>query len=230
MKNKKYTDILLWTAAVISLALAVVTAVFGFTSEKTFSKVILILVAVLFLALTAMVAYLAYLDTFDGGFEERGGANVKTNYFLSVNGGKKRISPDELTFDTVNERLSVYISKTFGTPIAMWKNEIFAEEGVFGNEDAFKTLIAYKMLFDLQSHHSKRIWNMFFELSDGELENICICLARNGDDELAQKLTEMKRDGNEKLKESAIFLDENANYIQRRMVNYVKRKAELFDI
>lgn len=230
MNNKKYTDILLWVAAFISLSLTVVTAVFGFTSEKTFSKVILILVAILFLVLTAMVAYLAYLNTFGGSLEERSGAAVRVNYFLSMNGGKKRISPDELTFDTVNERLSDYITETFGTPIAMWKNEIFAEEGVFGNEDVFKTLVAYKMLFDLQSHHSKRIWNMFFELSDGELENICICLARNGDDELAQKLTGMKRDGNEKLKESAIFLDENANYIQRRMVNYVKRKAELFDI
>ena len=229
MKNNRYTDILLWVAALISFALTVVTAVFGFTSEKTFSKIILILVAFLFLALTAMVAYLAYLNTFADRVAAKEKKIIVKNYFLNPDGKKRGLSPDELTFEIVNERVLAYIVETFETPIAMWKNEIFAQDGMFGNDDAFKTLIAYKMLYDLQSHHSRKIWKMFFDLPDGEFEAVCHSLSHNGDDELAVKLKEIKNAGEGSIRESARFLDENENYIQRRMVNYVKRKTELFD-
>ena len=68
----------LWAASAISVILSVLTAVFGFTSERAFTKVVLIFVSVLFLALAGMVAYLAYLDTF-----KVTSIVSKYNYFLN---------------------------------------------------------------------------------------------------------------------------------------------------
>lgn len=229
MDKNKIINTALWASVVVSLVLAIVTAVFGFTSEKAFSKVVLIIVAILFLALAAMVAYLAYIDTFKvlptGSRESR-----RINYFLNAQNKKKGISPDELTFGIVDGQMNKYIIDTFGSPIALWQNQVFAEEGIFGKEDSFKILLAYKMVYDLQSHHSKKIWNMFFDLSDIEFSDLCELLVRNGDEEFAQKLSEYKNSGMNTVGEASAFLDDNENYVKSRMVNYVKRKIDLFDM
>ena len=229
MDKNKIINTALWASVVVSLVLAIVTAVFGFTSEKAFSKVVLIIVAILFLALAAMVAYLAYIDTFKV-LPAGSGESRRVNYFLNAQNKKKGISPDELTFGIVDGQMNKYIIDTFGSPIALWQNQVFAEEGIFGKEDSFKILLAYKMVYDLQSHHSKKIWNMFFDLSDIEFSDLCELLVRNGDEEFAQKLSEYKNSGMNTVGEASAFLDENENYVKSRMVNYVKRKIDLFDM
>ena len=229
MDKNKIINSALWASVVVSLVLAIVTAVFGFTSEKAFSKVVLVIVAILFLALAAMVAYLAYIDTFKV-LPAGSGESRRVNYFLNAQNKKKGISPDELTFGIVDGQMNKYIIDTFGSPIALWQNQVFAEEGIFGKEDSFKILLAYKMVYDLQSHHSKKIWNMFFDLSDIEFSDLCELLVRNGDEEFAQKLSEYKNSGMNTVGEASAFLDENENYVKSRMVNYVKRKIDLFDM
>lgn len=227
MDKNKTINTALWVASLVSLVLAIVTAVFGFTSEKAFSKVMLILVALLFLALAIMVAYLAYLDAFKVASSARKDA-VSFNYFLNAQSKRKAISPDELTFDIVDSQMNAYVIDTFGSPIALWQEQVFAEEGIFGAEDCFKVLLAYKMVHDLQTHHSKKVWNMFFELSDIEFSDLSELLVRNGDEEFAKTLAIYKDRGMASVSEASAFLDENESYIKSRMVNYVKRKIDLF--
>lgn len=228
MDKNKIINVSLWVSAAVSLVLAVLTAIFGFTSESVFSKVVLIFVSLLFLALTVMVAYLAYLDTFKVS-STAPRMRRRLNYFLNAT-SKRGISPDELTFDIVDGQMNKYIIETFGSPIALWQNQVFAEEGIFGEEDVFKILVAYKMIYDLQAHHSKKIWRMFFELPEVEFSDLCELLVRNGDEELARTLSDYKLTGMDTVGEASAFLDDNASYIQRRMVNYVVRKIDLFDI
>ena len=229
MDKNKLINGILWISSVVSLALAVLTAVFGFTSENAFSKAVLLFVSLLFLALTGMVAYLAYLDTFKVT-STAPRIRRRLNYFLNANNNKRGIAPEDLTFDIVDSQLNKYVIDTFGSPIALWQNQVFAEEDVFGNEDCFKMLVAYKMVYDLQAHHSKKIWKMFFELSDVDFSELCELLVKNGDEEFAQTLGDYKLTGMECVGEASAFLDENASYLQRRMVNYVLRKIDLFDI
>ena len=186
----------------------------------------LIIVSVLFLALAGMVAYLAYGDTFKVGSGVREGSNY--NYFLNAQSRRRAMTPDELTFDIVDSQMNAYIVDTFGSPLTLWQEQIFAEEGIFGEQDCFKVLIAYKMVHDLQIHHSKRIWNMFFEMSEIEFSDLSDLLVHNGDEEFAKTLAMYKERGAESVSEASAFLDENESYIKSRMVNYVKRKIELF--
>ena len=52
----------------------------------------------------------------------------------------------------------------------------------------------------------------------------------DGDDELAKALNMYRLTGESCVGEAAAFLDENASYIQRRMLNYVTRKIDSFNM
>lgn len=231
MNKNKIVNILLWAGAGLSIVLAALTAVFALNAEGGFTKIVLILVAVLFLALAGMVGYLAYMDTVKVKPSKEGSKKKPLNYFLNANGKKKGIEVEELTFEMVDKQMNKFVIDAFGSPIALWKDSVLsAGEEVFGKECAFKVLLVYKMLSDLQVHHSKKAWRMFFELPDVDFSDIQECLIRNGDDELARQLNSYRLSGEGCVAEAAAFLDENANYIQRRMLNYVTRKIECFDM
>ncbi len=228
--NKKTLNMLMWIGAAVSVVLSLLCFVFALNTESAFTTVVLIVVALLFLVLAGMVGYLAYIDTYKvipGKKEE----SKTFNYFLNANGKKKAMAIDDLTFDIVDKQMNNYIMDAWGTPLALWKDSIFSSnEEVFGKEGVFKILVAYKMLSDLQVHHSKKAWRMFYELPDVDFADIQECLLKNGDDELARALNMYRLSGEASVGEAAAFLDENASYIQNRMVYYVKRKIELFNM
>jgi hypothetical protein len=231
MNKKKIVNILLWAAVAISIILSALTFVFGLNSEGAYAKIVLLIVSVLFIALACMVGYLAYMDTFKITPSKEGSKKKPLNYFLNANGKKKGIPLEELTFEIVDKQMNKYVIDAFGSPVALWKNSVFsAGEEAFGKDGAFKVLLAYKMLSDLQMHHSKKAWKMFFELPDVDFADIKECLVRNGDDELAKNLNTYRLAGEGCVREAAAYLDENASYIQKRMLNYVTRKINSFDM
>ena len=231
MQKNKSISILMWSAAGISLVLAIVTFVFALSTETMYVKVMLFLSAFLFLVLAGLVAYLAYLDMSKVVPSKYGSKSRPLNYFLNIKGGRKRITPQELTFEIIDDQMNRFIIDAFGSPIALWKNNVFSgDQSVFGKDGAFKVLLAYKMLSDLQAHHSKKAWKMFFELPDVDFADLQECLLRNGDDELAKALNTYRLTGESCVGEAAAFLDENATYIHRRMLNYVTRKIDSFNM
>ena len=231
MQKNKLLNIFMWGASAVSLVLAIVTAIFAFSTETAYVKVMLILTAVLFVLLAGLVAYLAYIDMSKVVPNKYGSKCRPLNYFLNVNGGRKRLAPEDLTFEIIDSQMNKFIIDAFGSPVALWKNNVFSgNQEIFGKNGVFKVLLAYKMLSDLQVHHSKKAWKMFFELPDVDFADIQECLLRNGDDELAKALNMYRLTGESCVGEAAAFLDENASYIQRRMLNYVTRKIDSFNM
>lgn len=230
MNKNKIINILLWCASALSVVLCIAVAIFAFNTVNLLTKIILIVVAVLFAALAAMVGYLAYMDTFKV-FPSKNGAKIRPlNYFLNANGKKKGIDVEDLTFDTVDRQMNKFIIDTWGSPIALWQGNAFSDPSKFGKDGEFRILVAYKMIEDLQKHHSKKAWRMFFELTDADFADIQECFVRNGDEELIKALDMYRLTGEICAPEAAAFLDENATYIQRRMLNYVTRKIDSFDM
>lgn len=230
MKKDKIINILLWGASALSIVLCIAVAVVAINNANMLTKVILIVVSVLFAALAAMVGYLAYMDTFKV-FPSKSGTKPRAlNYFLNANGKKRGIAVEELTFDIVDRQMNKFVIDTWGSPVVLWQGNVFSNESSFGKEGEFKVLVAYKMIEDLQKHHSKKAWRMFFELTDDDFADIQECFVRNGDEELAKALNMYRLTGESCAPEAAAFLDENATYIQRRMLNYVTRKIDSFDI
>lgn len=229
MNKNKTVSILLWVGAVACLLLAVLCGVFSFVMKEHYTRIILVIVAALFVVLGGMVAYLAYIDTFKVSASR--GKKRPLNYFLNANGKRRGIAPEDLTFEIVDKQMSKFVIDTFGSPVALWKEQALSRgDDVFGEEGAFKVLVAYKMLSDLQLHHSKKAWKMFFDLPDADFADVQECLVQNGDEELARALNMYRLTGEDCVSEAAAFLDENASYIQRRMLNYVTRKIDLFNM
>ena len=231
MKDNKTISILMWLASAVSFLLAIICAVFALNTESAFTKVILIAVALLFVALAGMVGYLAYIDTFKV-IPGKKAEKKPMNYFLNANGSKRGIKVEDLTFEIIDKQMNNFIIDAWSTPIALWKNSVFSSDDseVFGKEGVFKVLVAYKMISDLQAQHSKKVWRMFYELPDVDFADIQDCLVRNGDDELARMLNMYRLAGAASVSEAAAYLDENAGYIQKRVVAYVTRKIELFEM
>lgn len=231
MQKNKVMNILMWGAAVVSFILAIVTSVFAFSTETTYVKVMLLLTVLLFLLLAGLVGFLAYIDMTKVVPDKNGSRNRPLNYFLNAKGSRRRIALEDLTFEIIDEQMNKFVIDAFGSPVALWKNNVFSgDQSVFGKDGAFKVLLAYKMLSDLQVHHSKKAWRMFFELPDVDFADIQDCLLRNGDDELAKALNMYRLTGESCVGEAAAFLDENASYLHRRMLNYVTRKINSFDM
>lgn len=231
MQKNNVMNILMWGAAVVSLVLAIITLIFGINTETAYVKVMLFLTVALFVLLAGLVAYLAYLDMTKVVPSKYGSKSRPLNYFLNAKSARKRIALEDLTFEIIDEQMNKFVIDAFGSPVALWKNNVFSgDQSVFGKDGAFKVLLAYKMLSDLQAHHSKKAWKMFFELPDVDFADIQECLLRNGDDELAKALNMYRLTGESCVAEAAAFLDENASYIQRRMLNYVTRKIESFNM
>ena len=227
----KILNILLWSVSGLSFVLVALAIRFSFKTTEPLTKLILILVAILFLALAGLIGYLAYMDTFKVTPSKYGSGQKSLNYFLNANGKRNDISVDDLTFEVIDKQMNHYIIDAFGSPIALWKNSVFSgEQEVFGKDGAFKVLLAYKMISDLQVQHSKKVWRMFFDLPDVDFSDIQECLVKNGDDELAKTLNMYRLTGESCVGQAAAYLDENANYIQRRMLNYVTRKIHNFDM
>ena len=232
MDKNKIVNILLWVGAAVSVVLAIVALIFGLGAENTMSQIILIIVAVLFLALAGMVGYLAYMDTFKVFASKDGSKKKPLNYFLNSNGKKKGIDKKDLTFEIVDKQMNKFVIDTWGSASALWKNNVLSteDESVFGKNKAFKVLVAYKMISDLQVHKSKKAWKMFFDLPDAEFADIQECLVQNGDDDLARALNMYRLSGMNCVAEAVAFLDENAGYIHKRMLNYVVRKIDNFNM
>ena len=227
----KMLNILLWSVSGLSLVLVALAIRFSFRTTAPATKLILILVAILFLVLAGLIGYLAYVDTFKVTPSKHGSGQKPLNYFLNANGKRNGIAIDDLTFEVIDKQMNHYIIDAFGSPIALWKNSVFSgEQEVFGKEGSFKVLLAYKMISDLQVQHSKKVWRMFFDLPDVDFSDIQECLVKNGDDELAKTLNMYRLTGESCVGQAAAYLDENANYIQRRMLNYVTRKIHNFDM
>lgn len=230
-KSDKILNILLWSVTGVSLVLVILATIFSFRTTALFTRVILILVAILFFVLAGLVAYLAYMDTFKVTPSQYGSTKKPLNYFLNADGKRNGIALENLTFEIIDKQMNHFIIDAFGSPIALWKNSVFSgEQEVFGKDGAFKVLLAYKMLSDLQAQHSKKVWKMFFELPDVDFVDLQECLVKNGDDELAKNLNMYRLTGESCVGQAAAYLDENANYIQRRMLNYVTRKIHSFDM
>lgn len=231
MQKNKLMNIMMWCAAGVSFILAIITAVFAFSTETTYVKIMLFLTVALFVLLAGLVGFLAYIDMTKVVPDKNGSKHRQLNYFLNAKGARRRIAVEDLTFEIIDEQMNKFVIDAFGSPVALWKNNVFSgDQSVFGKEGAFKVLLAYKMLSDLQVHHSKKAWKMFFELPDVDFADIQECLLKNGDDELAKALNMYRLTGESCVGEAAAFLDENASYLHRRIVNYVTRKIDCFNM
>ena len=213
---KKNLSTILLVAGVVCLLIAVVIAVLAFagTFEGAGSgliKVMLIIAAVLFLALGGLVMYLAMITT-----------TVTRHFFLYDKTTGKNIRPSELTFETVNKRMTGFMSRIANSERQAWSaNIVGSVDERFGKDDVYRPLMAYKMIYDLTEHNSPEYWRLFSKADPAIISSICDALSDNDDAQLGATLVFLREHHADNIEKISRFFMDNRAYMQKQMLKYV---------
>ncbi len=215
--NQKRLKLVLAIVGAVALVAAILLFVLSLTViQNTATRIIMIITAVLFLALSVEVFYLFMLS-----------GDSRANYFLYDSRQGRNISVQKLAFQTINVRMNRFLSGYAASEGRLWTDKIL-ENPYLEMDDAFKPLVAYKLLFDLAEHDSEGGWRCFELASYETIEFLCVALEMGNDDEMAQNLRQMKAATPINLKYVRDYLVRNRQYLKEKMRRYVCDNIQKF--
>ena len=215
--NQKKLKLVLAIVSGVALLAAILVLVLSLTViQNTVTRVIMIITAVLFLALAGEVFYLFWIA-----------GDSRANYFLYDSRQGRNISVQKLAFQTVNVRMNRFLSGYAPSEGKLWTDKIL-DNPYLEMDDAFKPLVAYKLLFDLAEHDSESGWKCFELASYETVEFLCHALETSGDEEMAQNLRQMKAATPINLKYVRDYLVRNRQYLKEKMRRYVCDNIQQF--
>lgn len=198
---------------------AVLTAIFGAGSSIGAVKAFYIILTVLMALLGCVCIYFTTIIT--GGEDP--------NFFLYETSTKCNMPIESLTFDHVNKKMTYFMSHLTKNARDIWESDIIGSKNeIFGEYDEFRTLAAYKALYDLGTRGNDTLWELYLSADEQIILSLVDAIAASGDVELSKtvKYLHGKAEGNpEKTKR---FLSDNSIYIQRKMLKYIKENIEKF--
>jgi hypothetical protein len=206
--------------AVVMALLAILGAFLvkvGVTTPQVFKKICFFICVAMIAVLIALLGYLLFLSR-----------DKEPNYFLYDRNLGKNIPLEELRFQTVNEKMTVYISTNFENAEKLWMSDVWARGARFGANGEYSGLVAYKMLFDLADHDKVDQWDLFAEAPMETIIRLCDALSRCGDRNLAQKLMYIRQNCGVEIAPLRSLLLGNKKYLANKMVNLVRRNIEWF--
>ena len=198
---------------------AVLVAIFGAGSAIGALKVC-------YIALTALMAVLGcvciYFASVISGGED-------PNFFLYDTSAKSNMPIAELTFDHVNKKMTYFMSHISSTAKEVWEKDIIGGENeLFGEENEFRPLAAYKALYDLATRGNDAVWQLYIAADDDIIVSLVDALALAGDLELGKAIRYLHKNAAGNAEKTQKFLSDNVEYIQKKMLKYVKENINKF--
>ncbi len=207
--SQQKTKLIVGIASIIAAILFVVLLVVGIIYDGgTLSKVLLIVISVLVLALSAELAYLFFL--FD---------DSKPNYFLFNPQTNRNISVQKLTFQAINVKMNRYLSQFAPSEGKIWTERVL-DNPYLDMDESYKPLVAYKLLFDLAERDFDAGWKCFELASDETVSFIASSIEINGDKEMAKTLVQFKSTKPTNMKHVRDYLVGNRKYLQSKIFRY----------
>ncbi len=157
------------------------------------------------------------------------GENENANFFLFDSKRNVNIPVDELDFARVNKKMTFVMTQLAENASEVWTGNVFDENNeVYGGENTFVPLVAYKILYDLGDRGNESIWNLYL-MADGEkIDAIVSALELNDDNELGKAFKFLHENAAGNYERTEKFLADNKKYIQNKMVKYVKANIDKF--
>ncbi len=200
----------------------VVLIVLGIMLAKTvFFKVMFIIMSIVMILLGCVITYFVLLVK-DHGFEDE-----EPNLFLYDANTQRNLSADVLTFDLVNKRMAFFMSRVSNSIRQIWTENIFENDEAFDDVDELKSLLAYKMIYDLADKDIPGLWELYLNADTELIEDICENIANNGD-EFGKYIVKLHATANGSYEKSKKFLTDNKAYLENKMFNCAKRNIEKF--
>ena len=218
--NKKLLPVYVG-GAVLSLILGIVVfAVVVAQATSAFFATMGSIIGVLAI-LEALAIGLFILLSFDGD----------ANFFLYDRKTGRNLSEDELTFDRLNARMGYYMTLIAASQEQMWeRNVLDRDDARFGENEVYKPLTAYKMLYDLAELDRPEAWELFTGAAPETITTLCRVLRSCGEEQMSDALMDAY-EGADSVDDIAWirdFVKGNAKYIRRRMREYVLKHIDEF--
>ena len=193
--------------------------VFGAAPAQGFLKVAFIAFGIVLILLGCALVVLAAVV----------GDNESANFFLFDSKRNVNMPVEELDFAHVNKKMTFVMTQLAENASEVWTGDVFDENNeVYGGENTFVPLVAYKILYDLGDRGNESIWNLYL-MADGEkIDAIVSALELNGDTELGKAFKFLHENAAGSYERTEKFLADNKKYIQNKMVKYVKANIDKF--
>lgn len=198
---------------------AVLVAIFGAGSAIAALKVCYVILTGLMAILGCVCIYFASVIS----------GNEDPNFFLYDAGAKANMPIEELTFDHINKKMTYFMSHISSTAKEVWEKDIIGGENeLFGEENEFRPLAAYKALYDLSTRGNDAIWQTYISASDDIIVSVADALAIAGDVELGKAVRYLHKNAEGNAEKTQKFLSDNIAYIQKKILKYVKENINKF--
>ena len=214
--SKKIMPLAVLTVAVIALIAAVLVFVASSNTDVAYRRVLFRISGVLLLVIVVLLLYYLYVSR-----------DNDPHFFLLIKGTQKNMPLEQLTFSRVNERMGFFLEMLAEDPAQLWSDGYLENNRRFLAKEAFRPLVAYKMLYDLTEQNAEDSWRLLEDAHPDTVEVVAYALQNAGERELPEALVELHkmpdRTGCENLRD---FLYSNQKYLRGRMLRYVKENWE----
>ena len=215
--DQKKIRLIVGIASIVAAVLFVVLLIVGIVYDgSVLAKTLLIIISVLVLALAVELGYLFLLF-----------GDTKPNYFLFNTNSNRNIAVQKLTFQTINARMNRYLAAYAPSEGKIWTDRVL-DNPYLEMDEAFKPLVAYKLLFDLAERDFDAGWRCFDLASDETVNFIASAIEMNGETDMANALRDFKATKPTNLKYVRDYLVGNRKYLQSKMFRYTVDNIDLF--
>ncbi len=193
--------------------------IFGASGSQGFLRVMFIITSVIMIMLGGVCIY--FVSTISG--------KVDPNFFLYETATKTNMPLEDLSFDHVNRKMTYFMSHLANNAREIWEKDVVGSENeIFGEDNQFRPLAAYKVLFDLIDRGNDTVWQLYLSASEDIIVSISDALTVGGDAELAKAIRHLHKNSEGDAEKTRKFLSDNKLYIQKKMLKYVKQNIEKF--
>lgn len=218
MNLKKRIPMIMAVVACVSLIGAILLLAIAVPhANATYKRVLEVVISILLIAMSGLIGYYLWLTK-----------DSEPNFFLFDRAKKRNIPVEELTFQTVNERMNVYLSRVSESVEELWLGEVFECDRKLGYRKVYRPLLAYKMLYDLGDKNLDDYWNLLLQAPPVAIDSICNALAQGGEVEMVKAFRFLMANYRENPAKIKDFIIGNLRYIRGRMLGYIKKHIELF--
>jgi hypothetical protein len=157
------------------------------------------------------------------------GQSEKANFFLYDSKKKANVPLEELDFARVDRKMMKVMTRISSNASEVWTGNVFDRyDEEFADNDAYRPLVAYKILYDLGEHSNESVWNLYLLADPAIIDAIVASLEENGDTDLGDAFKFLYKNANGSYERTAKFLEDNKKYICNKMVKYVKANISRF--
>ncbi len=215
---KKKLPIIMAVAAILCVVGAVLIFLFPVANADAPYKMVLgIIIGAILIVFALLIALYLWLER-----------DTEPNFFLFDRKRKRNISPDELTFKLVNERLILLMTTVSRDMDELWNGGVLDNELKLGFRKIYRPLIAYKMLYDLADKNVDDYWSYLLNCTPETVRSITVALRQAGETKMADTFQLMMSDYRDTPVHIRNFISGNMKYIRSRTMAYIKNNIEMF--